>query len=319
MKNSKGILFLYSQSFLHPGAGASAGVIDLPIQREVHTKYPVISASGLKGSLRDLAEKKSLPKGLVEGIFGPEIKKGGKTEEKGFAGALVIGDAKLLAMPIRSFTRSFFWVTSPLALGRFGRDLRIMGVETKWEEIKVEAETKTAYVPDVPENHRTGETLFLEELDFQMCPDGKVTAFTQFLAGQLGARLIGGAYHDKLQRDLAVISDSDFNYLVRFGTQVTARTKLTSLKTTDTIKNGDQIEKGNLWYEETLPPESIFYAPVLAEPARNADDTELDSGEKVLGNLEERILTENFIQVGGNETLGQGWCAVSLLKGGVAS
>ncbi|MGI6558009.1 MAG: hypothetical protein ACOX20_03310 [Limnochordia bacterium] len=37
---TKGVLFLYGQSWLHPGAGASTGAIDLPVQREVHTKYP---------------------------------------------------------------------------------------------------------------------------------------------------------------------------------------------------------------------------------------------------------------------------------------
>jgi CRISPR-associated protein Cmr4 len=69
-----------------------------------------------------------------------------------------------------------------------------------------------------------------------------------------------------------------------------------------------------------LPPESIFYAPVMAEPVRGGTAmSKLDTGKKVLDEMEMKILAEKFLQVGGNETLGQGWCAVCLLKGGVAS
>ena len=315
MKSAKAILFLYSESFLHPGAGTSAGVIDLPVQREVHTGYPVIPASSLKGSLRELAERK-VHKELVEGIFGPELrKKDNQANETGFAGAISINDARLLAFPVRSFTRSFFWVTCPLVLGRFKRDLGIMNIDATWPDLMVDETTKEALIP---ETGAEGQ-IFFEEMDFYARIESGITQFTKFLAENIDATLIGGAYHDKIQRDLAVISDSDFNYLVRFGTQVTARTKLTSLKTTNKIQNGDQQEEGNLWYEETLPPECLFYAPIMAEPARGGTAaSKLDTGNKVLEELEKNILTEKFLQVGGNETLGQGWCAVCLRRGGEA-
>ncbi|NMB17226.1 MAG: hypothetical protein GX980_08970 [Firmicutes bacterium] len=61
MGGTKGVLFLYGQSWLHPGAGASTGSIDLPVQREVHTDYPMIPASSVKGSLRAMAEETVSP------------------------------------------------------------------------------------------------------------------------------------------------------------------------------------------------------------------------------------------------------------------
>ena len=82
MAGDKGVLFLYGQSWLHPGAGASTEAIDLPVQREVHTKYPVIPASSVKGSLREVAEE-TVPQGVVDSIFGPGV----GTDEH-FAGAL---------------------------------------------------------------------------------------------------------------------------------------------------------------------------------------------------------------------------------------
>jgi CRISPR-associated protein Cmr4 len=309
MKDVNGILFLYSESFLHPGAGTSSGVIDLPVQREAHTGYPMIAAAGLKGSLRDLAEKKLADKEMVEGIFGPEVKKG---KDTGYAGALSVSDARLLALPVRSFTNTFFWVTSPLALERFARDLRIIGVAATWSEIKLNEQSQAL----VPENRRINGKFFCEELDFEVSPNAQVSLFAKFLADQFTASQIGKVYHAKLQQDIAVISDSDFSYLTRFGTQVSVRIKLTSRKTTTAINDGENKEEGNLWYEETLPPESIFYVPIFAGPVRGGVwQSKLDSGEKIIKNLDEKILADKLIQVGGNETLGQGLCLTTLLKG----
>lgn len=307
MSDVKGILFLYSESFLHPGAGTSTGAIDLPVQREVHTGYPVIAASGLKGSLRELAEKKLDDQELVNGIFGPEVDKG--KQDTAYAGALSVGDAKLLILPVRSFTRTFFWVTCPLAVGRLERDLRIAEVAVDWEKIE-EPLPGAALIPK--DCKVEAEKLFCEELDFKVTQDERVTNLAQSLANQWSASQLGKAYHDKLQGDLAVINNSDFRYLTRFGTQVSARNKLTSKKTTGKLSNG---EEGNLWYEETLPPETIFYAPIFAEPARGGQ-TELDSGEKVWEKLKGQILADQLIQIGGNETLGQGWCLTAFVKGG---
>ena len=52
MKQNASILSLYAISPCHVGSGSSVGVVDLPIQRERHTNWPVIQASGMKGALR---------------------------------------------------------------------------------------------------------------------------------------------------------------------------------------------------------------------------------------------------------------------------
>ena len=41
---------------LHAGSGQDLGIVDLPIQRERHTGFPKIEASGLKGSIREIFE-----------------------------------------------------------------------------------------------------------------------------------------------------------------------------------------------------------------------------------------------------------------------
>ena len=52
MSNSK-ILYLFTRTPLHVGAGASVGAIDQPVIRERHTGFPIIPASSLKGTFAD--------------------------------------------------------------------------------------------------------------------------------------------------------------------------------------------------------------------------------------------------------------------------
>jgi CRISPR-associated protein Cmr4 len=52
MFKKAGILFFYTLTPLHPGSGASVAAVDLPIQRERHTNFPMIQASGVKGRIK---------------------------------------------------------------------------------------------------------------------------------------------------------------------------------------------------------------------------------------------------------------------------
>ena len=49
--------FIHVITPLHAGTGQELGIVDLPIQRERHTGFPKIEASGLKGSIREVFEE----------------------------------------------------------------------------------------------------------------------------------------------------------------------------------------------------------------------------------------------------------------------
>ena len=51
--SNKRILYVFTRTPLHVGAGASVGAIDQPVQRERHTGFPIIPGSSIKGVLRD--------------------------------------------------------------------------------------------------------------------------------------------------------------------------------------------------------------------------------------------------------------------------
>jgi len=80
------ILFLYAESPLHPGTGTALGPVDLPIQRERHTDFPTIQASGIKGVFRDVSRGLKIRfekiKEEVNIASGDEKKKLEQTREK---------------------------------------------------------------------------------------------------------------------------------------------------------------------------------------------------------------------------------------------
>ena len=43
------IMYILTQTPLHIGAGNEVGIVDAPIQRESHTKFPIIPGSSIKG------------------------------------------------------------------------------------------------------------------------------------------------------------------------------------------------------------------------------------------------------------------------------
>ena len=148
--------------------------------------------------------------------------------------------------------------------------------------------------------------VILEDTDFRVSLDTQVEEWAKLLSEFLPAK-IGNHYGQKFLRDLAVVQDEEFEHLCRHGTQISARIALNEKKTT----TGG---KGNLWYEETITPETLFYSIVMAEKPRVP--CAIASSGGVMDYLRDTVLRDGILQIGGNETVGQGWCLVNLAKGG---
>ena len=52
MFEAAAMVYVYVETPLRAGSGRSLGAIDLPLQRERLTGYPIVQASSLKGRLR---------------------------------------------------------------------------------------------------------------------------------------------------------------------------------------------------------------------------------------------------------------------------
>ena len=273
MKSS--IVGLLAETSLHPGTESSGGVIDLPVAREVATGYPVIVGSSLKGSLRDLARQK-WPK---EKEDAEEVQKlFGKQDN---AGAVAVTDARLLLLPVRSLTTHYKWVTCPYLLERYQRDRELAGQKTLF------------YIPDPVEGKviSSGEgQLFLEELSFDIVNDdllGVVESVSVLVKHE--------SVRNRLFNQLVILNDKDFAYYSSYGLQINVRNVL----------NNETKTSENLWYEETIPPDSLFYALLLVRPGK----------EDAMKNMKQLFVEQPYLQVGGNETIGQGWCALTWLDG----
>ncbi len=288
------LLIMHALTPLHPGTGQSTGVVDLPVQREVHTQFPMIAASGLKGSLRAVAERVWQEEKVVEVIFGPATRKAADG-----AGALAVTDARCLAFPVRSLQQVFVWVTCPLVLRRLQRDLALVGLDGSRIPSPPQVERGQALTPP-----GFATPLVLEELAFA------VQAGPADLFAALGALVPGDLARDLAGR-VVLVADDDFTHFVRHCTQISVRIHLNDRKTTT---GGG----GNLWYEETLPMETLLYALLLAEDARVHRDNcpELQPAAAVAGALDALCRERPYLQVGGNETVGQGWCRLQLVKAG---
>jgi CRISPR-associated protein Cmr4 len=311
-KQSK-LLFLYTETPLHVGSGSSLGIVDLPIQREKHTKLPMIQSSGIKGKLRnafdisenaiDEAEKKRI-KNIIKVIFGPE------NNGSEHAGALSPGDGRILLFPVRSLAGVFAWVTCPLVISRFVRDLKLSGQSKNWNFEPSESE---AFVPS---NSKLliDDSIVLEEFTFVAKTDN---AQVQDLANWLADNALpsGDEYEfwrNKLKKDLAVISDDAFKDFCQFSTDVVSRTKLDLEKKT--------VERGALWTEENLPSDSLLYTPLFAcdprigkQEKENIPPEVIDAG--AILNLIQNNLSNGHsrLQLGGNETVGRGIVATRIL------
>ena len=115
MSNTR-IYWLHALTPTHAGIGRGVGYIDLPIDRDGVTGWPIIRGSGFKGVWADYytqrANRKDRKKNkLLRAAFGIA-----GDENNSNAGALIPTDARLVCLPIRSFRGTFAWCTSPFCL-----------------------------------------------------------------------------------------------------------------------------------------------------------------------------------------------------------
>jgi len=286
---------------LHPGSGTNPGVIDLPIQRERHTRWPNIPASALKGVFRDYSRQK-VAQGRsakeadadeqIVNVFGRSLK--GDGEEKG--GALSFTDARILAFPVRSLFGVYALVTCPSALHRFSRDLTLTGMNAS------DGQTPTVKDDDVLVTSDsvlkgTKSSVVLEEFPFTA--DSSVDGLFVALAASLGIST-------ETQKRLAIISDDQFTHFVENATEVQMRIALDYETKT--------VQDGALFSQEFLPTETLLYSLVLASASRNQNghgSAALASFQNWFGQKQGSIL-----QIGGDETVGKGFCRVTVHEDG---
>ncbi len=247
---------------LHVGAGQGLSHVDLPIMREVHTGFPFVPGSAIKGSAREYALREVWKRhfansGVKLSDLDEEVSKGKKLEEDeaekikddleylrsvfgtageleaGSAGKVSFGDASILLFPVRSLSHIFLLVTCPYVISRFARSV---GMDIPPQ--KVEDTEALCYSME-------NEKVVLEEFIFKAKEAGE--DFKKFVD------LLGIGYKHRV----VCVSDTVFSELVQNYTEVQTHVKIDPDKGT--------VASRALWTSEYLPAESVLFVNLFLD------------------------------------------------------
>ncbi|MFN3407898.1 MAG: type III-B CRISPR module RAMP protein Cmr4 [Limisphaerales bacterium] len=305
----KKLLYLFTRTPLHVGAGASVGAIDQPIIRERHTGFPVIPATSLKGTFADqwpltlrnakgdlvrLTTKKQGDKHVIDQtdpsdaawLFGSD------DANVSFAGALQFSEARLLAFPVRSAKGSFAWITCPLILRRAARD----GVlPLNPSNLPDPSDDRALFAEKGP--LALGDKMVLEEYAFT-----RSNGFPPNLGSTLAALLAEDPVWAEVANRLVILSDGMMSFFAQNACEVAQHVRIDD----DT----GTAAGGALFNQENVPSETLFYAVLNATDGRGAA-YKSKTAKDALDAFAAKLNGAPF-QFGGDASTGLGWCTVKL-------
>ncbi|MEO0293604.1 MAG: type III-B CRISPR module RAMP protein Cmr4 [candidate division WOR-3 bacterium] len=237
-------------------------------------------------------------------VFGPE-------GEEAHAGAMSITDAKILLFPVKSLKGVFAWITCPMVLERFKKDLELVGIRdfnfgNLYYNLKDTLPNQT--------NISISSKVVLEEFTFEVNENQTTSQVAEWLANKIFPNTDTYSFwRERLKKDLVILSDDDFKQFVKTSTEVITRTKIDDVTGT--------VASGALWTEEYLPQDTILYSLVMFTSLRVEKDAQKGIFKAGSPDKEAKLVSEFFekglpsvIQIGGSQTIGKGFVRVNLLK-----
>jgi CRISPR-associated protein Cmr4 len=270
-----GVGYLYSFAPIHCGGESDLGNI-LEIAREVHTNFPYIPGSSLRGSIRNEVLQLA-GKDVTDRLFGRELE---NSEQMGVH-QVWFGDARLLWVPMRTMSMQgndvFTWVTCHSLL----RDHALISKQSKvtFSEQIVGDRSGQYTVADVQLN---------------------VSAFSEEHKNSIS---LVGNWHDDLnsavkstwERSRIVLPDADFQVLLEHSLWTQVRNKIQPASEDSTGGSAEIF-----WTDVCIPRDTIFYYTwgynLLKD--KSLTTTDCDSLKNILTGL---------LQVGGQANVGRGW------------
>jgi len=318
MFKQSGLITYYALTPIHVGAGSSVSYIDLPVQRERHTSFPIMAGSGLKGVFRALAERDREINNIDE-IFGPDDGNKGSS-------CVAFTDAKILLYPVRSVKNTFAWITCPFVLKRFKEDLESTGKEKEDFSIHKVSDDKIIVASKSPliinnNPKKVGLEEFVFDVDNTQNTDNLINAISKYIPNTETTKNNQNKETTEttknnqnkettettqgLSERFAIVSDNVFTDLVNYAVEVRTRIKIN--QTTGTASGGA------LFTVEMVPSETIFYSLVFADEPKiknNSNDNSNNDTNGVINKIKKLIDNNKVIQVGGDETIGLGFVKV---------
>ena len=275
MKKLSRLIFIRPFTNMHVGSGKNInGKVDDQIQRDVLTGHPIIHSTSLKGAFKELLCD-YLPAKEMEVIFGK-----GDDDSSSGRGQYDFFNACLLTYPLRSNKIPYFNATSPQLINDFLRKIDILGVskDTKLYDAleklgSLEIEKNTPMVFDKKLKDAIIEYHYIKSVacDNSLIKSDIQKLLTEFLGTQL-----------------AIFNDEDLSLFLKNKLPVIARNYL---------ENG---QSKNVWYEEVVPRESLFYTAVSSPEGMTV--------------FYDALSNVRQMQIGDNSTVGYGYCKINVQK-----
>jgi CRISPR-associated protein Cmr4 len=320
------LTYLYLLTPLHTGGSANEGNV-MGIAREVHTEFPYLPSSSLRGKIRSELEQREPQTGkpdlrsTASLFFGQKINNGQQPTE----GEVWFADATLLFFPIASLSHHLVWITCPLWLERWSRWLAADTTEIQHLIQKCRSYLHGSEQPKSAVTSFSAEKLYLQTALLKSSD----LVYENFkpLQNQLQSITEGNGLLDYLFSKLIVLTDEDCAALVETGLQREVRVALEEESKT--------VKGGSFRSEEAIPPEAVLFFPwgtklarAIAVDPKEQDPEKLKQAQAAAHKKaqeddpirqELRTLLDNRLQFGGLEGLGRGWAdlkTVALIQGG---
>ncbi len=299
---------------LHPGAGRSPGIVDLPVVKD-SLGYPLVPASSVKGALKTRCARAKQAGFTSDGkidcgsggrlcccLFGGEVGEGPKG-----SGAISVLDLIPVAFPVASADKGFVYVAPRSLLARAAALFSAVGASGYAGLFK-----RLSEAPDEAAGVGLQGTVYLFTTPVELKPlgiDGDSAKLEDL------ARFLGEIHPlaSSLSNRLVVLDDSLASKVVDRALLRVTRVRLERDKKT--------VARGGLWTEEYIPQGTVFASAVIATGYTN----EYCKGPDGCGGAQEcleKALRELELEqglpvfVGGKETVGKGLIVFKPLREG---
>ena len=280
------ITYLHLLTALHTGGSANEGNL-MGIAREVHTEFPYLPASSLRGKIRSELERSHESEAGI--FFGQKITGGQQPTE----GEVWFADATLLFFPIASLSHHLAWITCPLWLERWNRWLTNAPLTALIQQCR---ESITAARPALVTFQAEKiflQTALLAQENFAQLGN------TQPLLDAINPITSNSSIIGELKDKLIVLSNEDCVALVDMGLQREVRVALE--------ENSKTVKGGSFRSEEAIPPEAVLFFPWGMKPAKEVEKT-----KNIRQQIPDKLKTR--MQFGGLEGLGRGWVDLKTIE-----
>ncbi|PMB42310.1 type III-B CRISPR module RAMP protein Cmr4 [Fischerella thermalis CCMEE 5319] len=268
--------YIYSLAPIHCGGEGDLGNI-LEIAREVHTNFPYVPGSSLRGTLRD--EVKLQDETAADILFGKELDKQGQMGVH----QVWFGDARLLWVPMRTMSMNggrdvFSWVSCHSLI----RDHAII------------AQQSSVIFPNQAVGTSPG-TYLVADAQIQVTQMSTEQKQATSLAG-IWPNSLKNAVQPTWEKNRIVLPDADFQVLMEHSLWTQIRNKIQ-----DETTGANQAGSAEVfWTDVCIPRDTIFYFSwgysLLKEKPVRPEQHDLLMG-----------VLQGLFQVGGQANVGRGW------------